>query len=142
MSVPRRDRIKAGERWLALADEHLRIARHAFSLKTSAPFRLIAFHAQQCAETALKGFLVANDIAFPHTHSIVRLLELARASSWWTYRSDEAEQLTPFAVVTRYALDDEPVTKQEGEHAVAAAEGILQAARMALSGLKASGETG
>ena len=141
MSVPRRDLIEAGERWLALADEHLRMARHAFSLQTSAPFRLIAFHAQQCAETALKGFLVANDIAFPHTHSIVRLLELAGTSPWWTYQGDEAEQLTPFAVVTRYALDDEPVTKAEGEHAVTAADGILQAVRVALSGLKTGGDS-
>jgi HEPN domain-containing protein len=125
--------MQAGQRWLALAEEHLRIARHAFSLKTSAPFRLIAFHAQQCAETALKGLLVANDVAFPHTHSILRLLELAGSCRGWTYQNDEAEQLTPFAVVTRYALDDEPVTHEESERAVSAAEAILEAVRAAVS---------
>jgi len=77
--------------------------------------------------------LVASDVDFPHTHSIVRLLELAGSCPGRKYRSDEAEQLTPFAVVTRYALEDEPVTRDESERAVAVAEAVLGAVRATLS---------
>ncbi len=46
-------------------------------MATAVPFRIIAFHAHQCAEAALKGFLARHNVNFPFTHSISRLLELA-----------------------------------------------------------------
>jgi HEPN domain-containing protein len=44
---------KKAKEWLLHADEDLQLAKHAFKLKTSAPFKLIAYHAQQCAEKCL-----------------------------------------------------------------------------------------
>jgi hypothetical protein len=43
------------------ADEDLRLARHAFKLKSATPYKLIAYHAQQCAEKCLKAYLVFED---------------------------------------------------------------------------------
>ena len=33
--------------WLRHADEDLRLARHAFKLRSGVPYKLIAYHAQQ-----------------------------------------------------------------------------------------------
>ena len=62
--------------WLKYGDEDLRLARHGLTLTSGVPYRLIAYHAQQCAEKYLKAFLVYHRIDFPYTHNIGRLLEL------------------------------------------------------------------
>ena len=36
--------------WLAYAEEDLRLARHGLTLQSNCPYRLIAYHGQQCAE--------------------------------------------------------------------------------------------
>jgi len=51
-------------------------ARHALTLTSGCPHRLIAYHAQQCAEKYLKAYLVSAGVDFPYTHNISRLLEL------------------------------------------------------------------
>jgi len=49
MSVKKSAVAKKAKEWLLHADEDLQLAKHAFKLKTSAPFKLIAYHAQQCS---------------------------------------------------------------------------------------------
>ena len=41
---------KVVKQWLEHAEEDLRLAKHAFKLSSSRPNKLIAYHAQQCAE--------------------------------------------------------------------------------------------
>jgi len=41
--------IKKVYQWTTYAEEDLRLARHALTLSTGCPYRLIANHAQQCA---------------------------------------------------------------------------------------------
>jgi HEPN domain-containing protein len=48
----------------------------AIKLKSNVPCRIIAFHAQQCAEKYLKAYLVSQKVDFPYTHSIATLLKL------------------------------------------------------------------
>ena len=67
----------AGE-WLAKADADLR-ARDGL-LAAAALSEIAAFHAQQAAEKALKAFLVWNQVEFPRTHDIKRLLALCRST--------------------------------------------------------------
>jgi HEPN domain-containing protein len=62
--------------WLEYGDEDLRLARHGLTLTSGVPYRLIAYHAQQCAEKYLKAFLVCHRIDFPYTHPQYR--EIAR----------------------------------------------------------------
>ena len=97
---------KKAEEWLQYADEDLRLAKHAFKLKTSAPFKLIAYHAQQCVEKCLKAYLVFNDIDFPFTHNISALLELCPPSADWSKELDDAKVLSAYAVTARYRSDD------------------------------------
>jgi HEPN domain-containing protein len=41
--------------WLRHADDDLRLAHHAFKLRSAVPYKLIAYHAQQSAEKYLKA---------------------------------------------------------------------------------------
>jgi HEPN domain-containing protein len=61
------------------------------------------FHAQQAAEKALKGFLVARDRDFPFTHDLEKLVEIASAEdSSFLGLMESAKVLTPYAVELRY----------------------------------------
>ena len=61
--------------WFAKADADLEMARRA--LRPDRPFPDMAcFHAQQCAEKYLKGFLVAHDVPFRLVHDLGYLISL------------------------------------------------------------------
>ncbi len=109
MTAPREDRIARVREWATHADDDLRVAEHTLKLKHQCPFRLVAYHAQQCAEKYLKGFLVLHGVDFPYTHNIARLLELCAEHGARTEDYKDAEELTPFAITARYPGDDEPV---------------------------------
>ena len=90
----------AGE-WLAKADADLRACDGL--LATAALSEIAAFHAQQAAEKALKAFLVWNQVEFPRTHDIKRLLALCRSTDPGLAESiADAAQLTPYGVEYRY----------------------------------------
>lgn len=129
MSAEPRELARAARRWLSLADEHLVLARHAFVLKSAVPYRLIAFHAQQCAEAALKAYLVSRNVEFPFTHNIARLREMCAEHGDWAEALRDAEELSPFAVTARYNLDDEPVSRDEAHWAVEVDADVLAAVR-------------
>lgn len=99
---------KKAIKWIEFAEEDLRLAKHSLALESSCPFRLTAYHAEQCAEKYLKAFLVSNRVDFPYTHSIIRLLELCS-----TLKSfgdiQKAENLSPYSIATRYPGEDEVV---------------------------------
>ena len=52
------------ERWLVFAQQDLRGAQVMFDEKL---YNLACFHAQQCAEKALKGMLIRQGIVPPRT---------------------------------------------------------------------------
>ncbi len=121
-----RDRVLAKvRRWVAYADEDLALARHALTLR-DAPYRLIAYHAQQCVEKYLKGCLVFLEVDVPYTHNIARLRELAIEHLQDSEELRESEQLTPYAVTARYPGEDEEVGREESESAVVIAEKARQ----------------
>ena len=88
--------------WMIKAGRDL---RSAAELSAASPPLLdtAAYHCQQAAEKALKGFLVFHDIRFDKTHDIEVLLSQAstidRAFSSW---ASAAGLLTPLAVEYRY----------------------------------------
>lgn len=111
MSVTDADIRQKVAQWLEYADEDLRLARHAFSLATGTPYRLIAYHAQQCAEKHLKAFLVHHMIDFPYTHSISRLLELCATKASWAADLELTEVLSTYATTARYPGEAETVSE-------------------------------
>lgn len=85
------------------------------------------FHAQQCAEKALKGLLSHKGIAFPRTHVLEALLDLLKASATTLPPEvDESFVLTQYAVQTRYPGEWESVTRQEARSALDLAERVLK----------------
>ena len=109
------------KKWIKYAEEDLKLAKHSLSLESGCPYRLTAYHAQQCAEKYLKALLVYHKRDFPYTHSITRLIEVCSG----IINADEfeaAETLTPFAITTRYPGEDEEVTKEEGIEAIMIAD--------------------
>ena len=115
----RRDQLAAkATQWVARAEDDLRVARHTLTLKDDCPYRLVAYHAQQCAEKYLKAYLVIRGVDFPFTHDIARLRELCLAQANWPAQIEDADELTPFAITARYPADDEPVSEAEALRAV------------------------
>ncbi|MEW6601545.1 MAG: HEPN domain-containing protein [Nitrospirota bacterium] len=131
---------KVVKQWLEHAEEDLRLAKHAFKLSSSRPYKLIAFHAQQCAEKYLKAFLALKKVDFPYTHNISLLLEISsKHAEWVSEKLSEAEMLTDYAVTARYP-GPEKVTKKDAELAVKIADKVRSVVRKALKqeGLKLS----
>ena len=118
--------------WAAYADEDLRLARHALTLASGCPYRLIAYHAQQCAEKYLKSFLVFSGVDFPYTHNISRLIELCGERAGWAETILDAEELTPFAITARYPGENVEVTREEALRAIEIAAAVRMAVRGAL----------
>ena len=84
------------------------------------------FHAQQCAEKALKGLLSNQGIPFPRTHVLEVLLDLLKTHGVSVPDDvDEAFALSQYAVQTRYPGDWEPVTSEEARLALKQAAHVL-----------------
>ena len=130
MNAPGENVLAKVRQWMVYADEDLRLARHALSMEES-PYRLVAYHAQQCAEKYLKAYLVLHGVDFPYTHNIARLLELCREHGAEDELT-EAEELTAFATTVRYPGEEEQVTRAEAERAVELAESVRSAMRRRL----------
>jgi HEPN domain-containing protein len=126
------------------ADEDLKLARHGLTLTTDVPYRLIAYHAQQCAEKVLKAFLVFHGLDFPYTHNISRLMELCADQGDWVKEVQEADELTPFAITTRYPGEDEKVSREGTLRAIEIAAKVRDVVRKNLikKGMDLSSATG
>ena len=61
--------------WSTKADNHLEIACRALGPDRPLP-DIACFHAQQCAEQYLKGYLVAHDVPFRLVHDLDYLIQL------------------------------------------------------------------
>jgi len=77
---------------------------------------IIGFHAQQTIEKALKAVLTRRGIEFEFTHDLATLFEeVEKAGYTPPAKSEDVEELTPFAVQFRYTVfsDVEPLDRKE-----------------------------
>lgn len=118
MSIKNQDIERKVAEWIAFADEDLRVARQALKLSSSCPYRIVAYHAQQCAEKYLKAFLVYKRVDFPYTHDISRLLELSLKHGSWANDLVAAVRLTSYAVTARYPGEDAKINKKEALYSI------------------------
>ncbi|MEW6490671.1 MAG: HEPN domain-containing protein [Thermodesulfobacteriota bacterium] len=133
MSAPDPEVLRKIQQWVTFADEDLRLARLALTLSSGLPYRLLAFHAQQCAEKYLKAYLVCAGVDFPYTHNIRRLRELCEASAGWIGVLDAADDLSVFATTARYPGEAAEVSREEALRAIALAEQTRNVVRRALA---------
>ena len=113
------------DRWLKRARSDLQLGRVALNT-TGVLLEDACFHAQQCAEKALKAYLTKLDVAFPRTHVLEVLLDLLKAEGIDIPGNiDQAFELTQYAVQTRYPGEWEPVTRKEAESSLDLAAVVL-----------------
>lgn len=118
--------------FLMRADDDLRVSE--LVLKDSEPvFWVVAFHAQQCAEKALKSLLTFHDIRAGKTHDIDDLLKLCLPVLPGLEKLKEnASVLTAYAVDFRYPVQYGDVTKKEAIEAIEIARSIFESILNAL----------
>ncbi|MBM3839900.1 MAG: HEPN domain-containing protein [Verrucomicrobia bacterium] len=111
--------------WVRHAEADLRYAQ----LGRTEPgilLNLVAFHAQQAIEKALKALLVADQVDFPRTHDLGELLALlGQAGRRCPAGLEQVEELTPLAVQTRYPGFDDPLEESEVDEAIRLANETL-----------------
>lgn len=113
-------------RWLIKAHHDLRTARLA--LADSPPITDVAcYHAQQCAEKAIKAFLVSVDEHVHRSHDLTFLLGCCvRHDGRLNTIVDEAGRLTDYAIATRYPDDWREIAVEEASIAIRDAESIVE----------------
>jgi len=120
--------------WVYKAEEDYEVA-HVFVRKRGrgAPDS-VCFHAQQCAEKYIKGFLVSLGIPFPKIHDLYQLINLViRQEPLLLELRNDLLVLNPFSVRFRYPGDR--ATKEDAREAFQAAKRIRTTFRIRL-GLK------
>jgi len=124
--------------WLSHAEGDLEYAKIGLELKTKQSYRLVAFHAQQCAEKSLKAYLIYHKIDFPYTHNIATILALCKDISDWTDMLQDAQKLTLYASTLRYPGERIKVTKKDAIVAIEIASNVQKVVKKALvdEGLK------
>lgn len=85
------------------------------------------YHTQQCAEKALKGFLVWKKHSLVKTHDLVALVAMCKKYNLeFAAISTLAEKLTPFGFIFRYPDVETYQTKQVVLTAISEAGKILR----------------
>ena len=101
-----------------------------------------AFHAQQAAEKAIKGYLTAQSKTFPKSHLLQPLVaECARIDSRFQQFISAATILSPYATEFRYPGGRREPSETEARDAVQYATDILQFVRGALADDASSSST-
>jgi HEPN domain-containing protein len=91
------------EHWLAIAQEDLASAKHL----NIVPFMTALFHIQQCAEKALKAYLVFKKDSIMKTHDLVRLVDVCvEMDREFESLRIFAAILTPLETAGRYPTTD------------------------------------
>jgi len=113
--------------WLRKADSDMSLSEHLLSEGSAFP-NAIAFNSQQAAEKYLKAFLAWHQIAFPKTHDLEELLNLAKAADAGLVASlRDVIALTLYGVDLRYPGDRPDATVSEARQAVALAKKVQKA---------------
>jgi len=122
--------------WLATAHRHLAAANILERQPDSLPDLAadVGFHAQQCAECALKAVLIWREMDVPRTHDLQDLLSLIRTAGIQVPPELlQLAALTAFAVELRYA-DAGTVSAESARTAIRLADSALHWAQALIAG--------
>ncbi len=103
--MPHEKQRKESIKWFQQAAEDLRFAKYGF--EATPPFlKGSTFHAQQCAEKAVKGYLVFHGKRVPRTHDLRGLAELAiEINSDLESQLENVGDLTKYITASRYPTE-------------------------------------
>ncbi len=112
------------QKWFEKADRDLRTARMTLEADDSMP-DVACYHAQQCAEKCLKGFLTARRQEVEKTHSLTDLLDRCIViDADFEQLRDACKGLNDYSVEVRYPGDLAEPDEEEARTAVEDAERI------------------
>jgi HEPN domain-containing protein len=101
--------------WIRHAANDLIVARHLFEDLRPMQTEIAAYEANQCAEKSLKAFLYANDLDFPKTHDLIKLVHLCKdIDGSFTEVEMYCSRLNPYGSISRYPNElvvDETIVK-------------------------------
>ena len=103
--------IKLVHEWLKYSQNDLISAKHLYEDLHPKQTEISCYLSQQCAEKALKGYILYNDTEPPKTHNLVELCQIcANYDNSFEELLDACADLTPYGVAVRYpnelAVDD------------------------------------
>lgn len=127
------------QEWLRYAASDLELAKMAGV--PNVMVESLCYHAQQCAEKALKAVLVAHHVPVHKTHNVGLLLDQLSEHVAIPKDIEEAAILTDYAVMCRYPGDTESVTPVEYEVSVHLAEAVLVWARQIVGQTRGASHT-
>jgi HEPN domain-containing protein len=111
--------------WM-IKGQHDLLAAQKLSIDSDIYSDIAIYHCHQSAEKAIKGFLILHDRAFPRTHDIRLLLQLAiDINPDFESYQEASEILTPYATEYRYPSDLMQPTLEELEEAIEKAKEIF-----------------
>jgi HEPN domain-containing protein len=89
--------------WIHKAEGDYTTALREYRARSSPNYDAVCFHAQQCIEKYLKGFLQTKAVIFSKTHSLPVLLDQClKFQPMWETFWDDLNDLTRYAVQFRY----------------------------------------
>lgn len=112
------------KQWIEIADENLLFSQLGFKVSSSVSYRIIAFHAQQCAEKYLKAFLVYHKIDFLYNHNLTTLIDLCSDIDKSFEQLRDAEILTGYATANRYPSEYRKLKKNDAKKSIELAEKV------------------
>jgi HEPN domain-containing protein len=123
---PENLRLSEAKPWFTKAAQDLRAAEVLMSANPPLPGEA-AYHCQQAAEKALKGYLAWHDVPFGKTHDLAAIGTLC-ASREPDLESlcRRADRLTVFAWAFRYPGDPEDPTQEDVEEAIGLAREVFE----------------
>ncbi|MFC1453157.1 HEPN domain-containing protein [Verrucomicrobiota bacterium] len=105
--------------WVAKAEGDYNTGLREWRARKNRNHDAVCFHAQQCIEKYLKGFLEVNRIPFAKTHDLAVLLKLCvPLRPLWAAWEPDLKMVSGFAVQFRYP--GESAVKEDAQKAVAA----------------------
>lgn len=117
--------MKLHEEWMYKAENDLESAKCLLS-SSKKLFDIAVYHTQQCAEKALKAFLVFNELEIDKTHNLVTLnIRCKEFYPDFENLKTEIVFINPYATQFRYPEGDLQPSKEEAEKAVMYAEKIF-----------------
>lgn len=121
------DEVIEARGWLAFALGDLAAARAGRSARLRP--RIVAFHAQQAAEKAIKGALILDDVAPPPKHDLEELRRLLPDAWQVKRRPASLDRLTDYGVDAKYPDHMVAVTPLDAALAVRQAISVIRLIR-------------
>ena len=102
--------------WFRYAQNDLISARHLFETIYPKQLEIASYHCQQCAEKALKAFIIGKDIEPPKTHDLKLLCKMCQdINSSFADIVNQCANLTSYGSAARYPDElspDENIVKR------------------------------